>query len=123
MGVTLTFMTPALPEDLDLLSRPVTYLTWDVKATDGKAHKVDLSYASSGEPAADNPNQPVLWNGVTTPGLTGWRVGSVEQPVLQKTGDDRRIDWGYFYAVAPRAENWGFHLQLEVPDGIRSERT
>jgi hypothetical protein len=121
IGVTLTFMTPALPDDLDLLSRPVTYLTWDVKATDGKVHKVVLSYMSSGEPAVDNPDQPVLWNGVTTPNVTGWRVGSVEQPVLQKTGDDRRIDWGYFYAAAPRAESWNYHLQLEVPDGIRSE--
>src|SRR6266576_6845539 len=26
--LTLTFMTPALPDDLDVLSRPVTYSTW-----------------------------------------------------------------------------------------------
>ena len=26
--VTLTFLTPALPNDLDVLSRPLTYLTW-----------------------------------------------------------------------------------------------
>jgi hypothetical protein len=25
----LTFMTPALPDDLDVLSRPVTYVTWE----------------------------------------------------------------------------------------------
>src|SRR5207302_3514617 len=34
----LTFMTPALPDDLDLLSLPVTYLTWDVWVLDGKEH-------------------------------------------------------------------------------------
>ena len=40
-GVTLelTFFTPAIMSDLDLLSRPVTYLTWSVQATDGAAHQ------------------------------------------------------------------------------------
>ena len=33
--VTLTFMTAALPEDINILSRPVTYLTYDCAATDG----------------------------------------------------------------------------------------
>src|ERR1051326_2096804 len=28
--VALTFMTPLLPTDLDLLSRPATYITWEI---------------------------------------------------------------------------------------------
>src|SRR6516165_7334764 len=36
--VKLTFMTPTLPDDLEVLSRPVTYLTWDVRPIDGKEH-------------------------------------------------------------------------------------
>src|SRR5215471_12854349 len=36
--LTLTFMTPALPEDLEILSRPVTYVTWEVRAIDDKQH-------------------------------------------------------------------------------------
>ena len=35
--VELAFMTPLLPEDLMIFSRPVTYLSWQVKSTDGKA--------------------------------------------------------------------------------------
>src|SRR5271154_2887850 len=36
------FFSPAFPQDLDLLSRPVTYLTWNVASTDSKSHKVEL---------------------------------------------------------------------------------
>ena len=32
--VTLTFMTTALPDDLDALSRPLTYVTWTVRSID-----------------------------------------------------------------------------------------
>src|SRR6476646_5640410 len=32
--LTLTFMTPMLPDDLDVLSRPLTYVTWQTVSTD-----------------------------------------------------------------------------------------
>src|SRR6266545_884457 len=42
--LTLTFMTPALPEDLDVLSRPVTYLTYDVRSTDSETHDLQFYF-------------------------------------------------------------------------------
>src|ERR1022692_3189035 len=42
--LTLTFMTPALPEDLMIYSRPVTYVTWSVQATDGRQHNVEAYF-------------------------------------------------------------------------------
>ena len=42
VALTLTFMTPALPEDIDVLSRPVTYLTYEFQSTDGKTHEVGV---------------------------------------------------------------------------------
>ncbi|MGC8991896.1 MAG: DUF5127 domain-containing protein, partial [Verrucomicrobiia bacterium] len=58
-GVTveLTFMTAALPEDIDLLSRPVTYITADVRASDGKEHKVLLYFDASAELTVNEPRQ------------------------------------------------------------------
>ena len=43
-GITLelSFFTPAITSDLDLLSRPVTYLAWNVQATDGARHQVSV---------------------------------------------------------------------------------
>jgi Domain of unknown function (DUF4964)/Domain of unknown function (DUF5127) len=39
-----TFMGPLLPDDLEIMSRPVTYLTWTVQATDARAHRVSLYF-------------------------------------------------------------------------------
>lgn len=106
-GITLrlTFTTPALPDDLDLLSRPVTYVTYDVASTDAKKHKVEVTFAASSEIALNTPDQAAKAEPVrTTGGLTTLRVGSVAQPVLGKAGDDIRIDWGYLYLSAPGAK-------------------
>ena len=98
-GVTveLTFMTAALPEDIDLLSRPVTYVTADVRASDGKEHKVLLYFDASAELTVNEPRQQVVYATETIGDLHALKIGSKDQPVLAKKGDDIRIDWGYLY--------------------------
>ncbi|HWH72107.1 MAG TPA: DUF5127 domain-containing protein, partial [Candidatus Sulfotelmatobacter sp.] len=80
--LTLTFLTPALPEDLDLLARPVTYLTWDAQATDGKKHALSLYFDAASELAVNEPSQPVTWAKQQFGSLAALSCGSVEQPVL-----------------------------------------
>ena len=101
VGVTLTFTTPALPDDLAVLSRPVTYITFAVRSLDGAAHSVQIYDDAGAELAVNTPNQSVVWNRASGRGLTTLRIGSREQPVLAKRGDDLRIDWGYLYLSAP----------------------
>jgi hypothetical protein len=105
--VTLIFTTPLLPDDLDVLSRPVTYLTWEVRSTDGKPHAVSLYFDASAQLAVNRPEQPVVWQRQKIGSLTTLRIGSEPQPVLQKRGDDLRIDWGYLYVAAPQSEAKG----------------
>ena len=99
VALTLTFLTPALPDDLDVLSRPVTYLVWDVRAIDGRSHTVEIQFAAAGEITVNEPSQPVQWWREQVGDLAVWKAGSQEQPILQKTGDDLRIDWGYLYVA------------------------
>jgi hypothetical protein len=102
--VTLTFMTPALPADLDVLARPLTYLTWAVRSVDGRGHDVSIYDSASGLLAVNTPDQKVEWARSAVDGLTLLRVGTVDQTLLQPAGDDTRIDWGHAYVAAPARE-------------------
>ena len=98
--LVLTFLTPALPKDLEVLSRPVTYLIWNTAAVDGKQHNVDVYFDASAAMAVNTMDQPVEWSRFHVPGMEAMRLGSQQQPVLEKDGDNLRIDWGYLYVAA-----------------------
>jgi len=102
--VTLTFLTPALPNDLDTLARPVTYLSWDVRSIDGKPHAVSVYQDTSAMLAIDRPGQRVVGSRQRVGDLVTLRFGSEDQPILARKGDNLRIDWGYVYAAAPRRD-------------------
>ena len=101
LRLALTFMTADLPDDLDVLSRPVTYVTWEAKSIDAQKHTVSVYFDARSEIAVNQPDQPVTFHNADGPEIKAWCVGSVEQPVLQKKGDNLRIDWGYFYVAMP----------------------
>jgi hypothetical protein len=106
--LTLTFMTAALPEDIDLLSRPVTYVTYEVRAADGRSHTAEFQFGASGELCVNTPNQLVAAGSAPRiAGLSILRAGSKDQAVLARKGDDLRIDWGYLYLAAPSAQTAG----------------
>lgn len=105
IALALTFMTPALPEDIDILSRPVTYLTFEFRSIDGKTREVGVHLQASAELVVNEPRQRVSASTNNWDNLAVASVGSTDQPVLSKKGDDLRIDWGYLYAAVPA--NWG----------------
>ena len=98
--VTLTFMTPSLPNDVDVLSRPITYLTWDVRATDGQKHDVSVMDSIPGLMAVNQPAEVVTWSQEAMGPLTAQKIGTVTQKQLGVTGDDARRNWGYACLVA-----------------------
>jgi hypothetical protein len=105
--VTLTFFTPALPENLDVLSRPVTYVVWRVQSSDARTHQVGIYFDAGAQLVVDIPEELVSWGRYHLGNLQVLRMGSRRQPVLEKSGDDLRIDWGYLYAVAPPDKDSG----------------
>jgi hypothetical protein len=101
VNATLTFTSPLLMNNLDLLSRPVSYITTTVSSNDGAAHDIMLDFGVSTALATNQPNQEVQVQELKTGPLSVIRAGTTEQPILQKKGDDLRIDWGYLYVAAP----------------------
>lgn len=99
LHLIFTFLTPALPNDLDILSRPLTYLVWEAKSVDGKEHAVSIYFDASAELVVNTPDQPVAWSRFKLGELSVLRMGSQQQPVLEKSGDNLRIDWGYLYVA------------------------
>ncbi len=104
ISLNLTFFTPAFLNDLDVLSRPVTYLTWTARSTDGAQHQVEAYLSVSPEIATSYNGQPVVYSRHQTGATHTLSVGTSSQAVLNRSGDDLRIDWGYFHLAVPDNE-------------------
>ncbi|MBQ8409571.1 MAG: DUF4965 domain-containing protein [Clostridia bacterium] len=95
----LSFFSTPFTDDLYRLSRPVSYMTARFTSLDGKSHNVSLRIAVSEEICINlKGEEPVATDTVMLPcGRQAMKMGSVAQRVLWRSGDDLRIDWGYFY--------------------------
>lgn len=103
--LSVTFFSPLFPKDLDVMSRPVTYLTWNTESIDGASHTVDLLLDVDPRIAVNDDQQLVTWGRTRAKGLSLLNVGSQEQAELRRSGDRIRIDWGYFHLVVPDGED------------------
>ncbi len=102
VSVEAKFTTPVLLDDLNLLTRPVSYLSVKVTVKDGKKHNIKIDVAGSEDLCLmKKEQQEVVMEAVTvSDDVKGMRIGAKEQKPLNKSGDDICIDWGYFYLTA-----------------------
>ena len=118
VNLQLQFTSPLLLNNWTVLTRPVSYISVTLQANDSRAHEAQVSISVSTNICVNKPEQEVTAKKkVTADGLNVIKAGSVEQPVLQKKGDDLRIDWGYMYVAAPKAANTKqFIADAQTPD-------
>lgn len=96
--LTVKYTSPLLAEDLYLSSRPVCYLWLGVESIDGKEHTVTAKLSASEELVLNKAGESrAVSEPVEIAGLTAVRMGNGTQPILGRSGDDLRIDWGYLY--------------------------
>ncbi|MEO6911083.1 MAG: DUF4965 domain-containing protein, partial [Edaphobacter sp.] len=100
----LAFFTPTILSDLDILSRPVTYLTWTAQSTDAVSHDVSILLDVDPIIAVNDASQQVIYTRNQTATENVLSVGSRDQNVLNRSGDNLRIDWGYFHLAIPKNE-------------------
>ncbi len=98
----LQFVTPALPHDLEVMSRPVTYIVWEASAADGREHQVSVYLDASAVLAANVAEQKTVWSRVKAGGgVTAVRAGMERPEMLARSGDNLRIEWGHVYMALP----------------------
>ena len=116
VDLTLTFFTPTFPRDLDVLSRPLTYLT--VSATSQGNHEVSALIDVDPVIAVNSRDEAVTWGRARAGNLTVLSVGSRDQHVLNRPGDDLRIDWGYVRLAVPDTASARFSESAEALAGF-----
>lgn len=100
-----TFTAPLLLDDLELVSRPANYLTFEVKSKDKQSHDVQLYVSAASHIGVNTPGQEVVWQRMPSRKLDIMRLGTADQQVLQRKGDNVRIDWGYLYLASASGKN------------------
>ena len=93
----VVFTAPMLIDDLDLLSTPINYISYQVRSTDAAEHNVQFYLATTAEQAVNQNTQTCRSRRTTVSDVAYVYAGTTEQPVLKKSGDGICIDWGYFY--------------------------
>ena len=118
------FTSPLLLDDYDLLSRPVTYLSVTVTGRHGReVRDAAVTVTADSALCLDRPgDSPVEYRPVSGSNFTAGALSNVEQKVLNRSGDDVRIDWGTLYLAAGQGgsvlcENDCLKAEISVSDG------
>ena len=104
MELDVVFTAPMLIDDMDLLSAPVNYISYQVRSTDGQQHDATLTLTASSLLTVADAKQPTRAEAGSQLGVSYVRTGTIEQPILAKKGDAISIDWGYLYLPAINGE-------------------
>ncbi len=102
INLAVTFTSPLLINDIDIMARPVSYISFKLQSNDGAEHNAQLYFGASTNLATNVGLQEVAATQYKSGDLSILKAGTVEQAVLKRKGDDVRIDWGYVYVAADK---------------------
>lgn len=96
------FVTPLVLNDLQLMGRPISYISYTVKSLDNKTHNCSVYIDASALLTVNSPNEKVTF-GKTELSVY---VSSGEERILAEYGDNLCINWGSLH-MAARGGNTG----------------
>lgn len=91
--LTISFISPLIMSDLMLMSRPATYIKYDIDIKNGKQIDTEIYFDISSNCCVDTLSQKVN----IFKSDFGMYMGSATQNILKKCGDNVRIDYGYLH--------------------------
>ncbi len=117
----VTFLSPLLCDDIETLARPVTYLYASAQSLDGVGHKVRIYVDASAEWCVPDGGYSVIAGRHRVGGLDMLSFRGKNQPVLERAGDQIRIDWGTFYLGAVKQAGVTVDSVVCAHDTVRSK--
>lgn len=93
----VSFITPLIPDDLVLLSRPVSYISYHVRSIDNKPHDISVYIDASAMLCTDTADEKVTFG--KSDGYIWCSSGNND--MLKSSGDNKRISWGRLCLAAP----------------------
>ncbi len=103
--LVVRFTTPVLPDDLKTMTRPVSYMALTYWSVDGAEHEVKATVLASEELCMNlRGDDSVDCEVVMAGDIPCAKMGKTNQAILNRSGDDLRIEWGYFYLAIPGGE-------------------
>lgn len=106
----VVFTAPMLIDDLDLISTPINYISYQATSTDKKAHDVQVYIETTPQLAVNEMTQPTKAQVIRKNGINYVEAGSIDQPITDRKGDLISIDWGYVYLAGKNGANTSVSL-------------
>ncbi len=98
--VTLTFTTPLLLDRLDIMSRPASYIEYNIEVIDGKEHEIKFFFDISTECCVNAYDSEVK----VVRHKNSLACGNAVQKVLAYGDDAVTMDWGYLHLAHPETK-------------------
>lgn len=114
--LTLTFTSPMLPDDLELIGRAVSYVDVSVRPTDSSAHEVEVYLDYGASWAVGEAETEIAWGRHRAGNVEALFLGAAQQRPLGRSGDEVQVEWGYLFVSsdpdAPHTSSFGDALTL-----------
>lgn len=102
-GVKLTvkFTSPLLLDDLDILSTPISFISYDVTSVDGREHDVSIELWAFADLCHCGEYEPPMRLEFFSDGPLNYGcMGQLRQNILGGSGDQVTCDWGYLFLAS-----------------------
>lgn len=96
VNLDLVFTSPMLINDLEKMSFPASFVSYQVKSNDGQEHDVQFYLETSAQLAINGSSQNTVTTRTQALNYAFAKGGNTTQNYLNTTGD-RPINWGYVY--------------------------
>ena len=97
VDLDVVFTAPFLMDDVELMSTPINFISYQVRSSDEQEHDVQFYFGTTPELTVDNNSQATVTTIVESGNRKYIKSGSKDQKLLGKAGDLITIDWGYLY--------------------------